>query len=272
MSQRKPWTLMTLVVMITTLGEVGSAPAATCSVSAGVVIDGRTIQGTPQRDVIDCTMSDLGYVIETHGGDDDVQGSKGDDTIRGGAGDDALGGDDCCLQIADGGDDTVFGGEGSDTTYGGYGDDYLDGGPGNDHVAGEIGNDTMVGGPGNDWIGGHLAPAPHYPSTEADFDTADFSGAIGPIKVDLMFEYNGTATGEGRDHVWAIDQVIGSAFGDTINGSDRVERFVGSEGNDTITARGADDHLDGGLGVDKLNGGRGRDSCAAGERVTACET
>lgn len=271
MYQRKPGALITLAVLITSLIGTTPARAADCSVSDGVVIEGHLIQGTPERDVIDCTMSDLGYVIETHGGNDDVQGSKGDDTIRGGAGDDTLGGDDCCLQVVDGGDDTIFGGEGSDTTYGGYGDDYVDGGPGNDHVAGEIGNDTMVGGPGDDWIGGHLGPAPHYPPAEADFDTAVFSGATGPIQVDLMFEYNGAATGEGRDQVWAIDQIIGSAYGDTINGSDRPERLVGGGGNDSISARGADDHLDGGSGVDKLNGGRGRDTCTAGERATACE-
>ena len=270
MTQRKRRALLGLVVLITSLSGIAPSRAAACTISPGVVIDGNVIHGTAARDVIDCTMSDVGYVIETHGGDDDVQGSSGNDTIRGGAGDDTLGGDDCCLQMVNGGDDTIFGGEGNDTTFGGYGDDYVDGGAGNDHVAGEVGNDTMVGGPGNDWIGGHLG-GPIAELSIADHDIADFSGASAAVKVDLLFEFNGTASGEGRDQVWAVDQVIGSGYADTINGSDRPEILVGQGGNDTISAKGADDHLDGGLGVDKLNGGRGTDSCVAGERASACE-
>jgi Ca2+-binding RTX toxin-like protein len=99
-------------------------------------------------------------------------------------------------------------------------DDYLSGTTGDNVFKGGAGSDILVGLTGN--------------------DTTDYSsGATGAI-VDLAAQYGVDGLG-GTDFLVAIENVIGSAFNDYINGSSADNTFRGGAGNDTFV---------GGAGID----------------------
>lgn len=107
-----------------------------------------------------------------------------------------------------------------DFLYGMDGDDYLDGGGG--------GNDWMFGGTG--------------------IDTVTYAHASGAVVVSLIA---GTATGDGTDSFdSSIENIVGSAFADTLSGDNGVNVITGGEGNDIINGRGGSDSLHGGAGND----------------------
>jgi Ca2+-binding RTX toxin-like protein len=97
--------------------------------------------------------------------------------------------------------------------------------------AGLGGNDTIDGGSG--------------------YDRADYNrGTLAGVSVTLGGSGNGTATGDagvGTDTLISIEGVRGTAFADTLTGSDDAgifETFEGLEGNDTIDGRGGSDLVD----------------------------
>ena len=108
--------------------------------------------------------------------------------------------------------------------------DILRGLGGNDMLFGGSGNDTLEGGPGADMlIGG------------PGMDTADYSASAVAVSVNLL-----TGLGSGGD-----------AQGDILGG---IENIVGSAFNDTLTGSAADNVITGGAGTDTLSGGMGRDN------------
>jgi len=219
-------------------------------------------------------------------GDDIILGLGGNDVIRG------LGGDD--LLCGGRGDDKVVGGQGNDRVEGGAGSDVLSEGPGrglifggsgDDRVEGGTDHDHIYGGRGDDVLRGGLGS-----------DSADFTQARRAVRIDLR---NGTAAGEGRDSLSAIEEVWGSVFGDVLAGTWRGGKLVGYNGDDMILGRGGEDRLwgdhgddtldggrgddrlkggggtdalDGGAGEDELDGDGGNDSCVNGESTTDCES
>ena len=123
-----------------------------------------------------------------------------------------------------GGDDTIDGLAGADTLDGGSGDDVLNGGDGDDYLIGGRGADALNGGTGH--------------------DIADFTDAVSGLTVNLA---TGLATGgAGSDTLSGVEEVLGSAY------------------DDTITGDGAANILRGNGGVDTLNGGGGADQLFAG--------
>ncbi|OWJ59481.1 calcium-binding protein [Inquilinus limosus] len=165
-------------------------------------------------------------------GDDTVNGGGGADRLTGGAGADTLNGDAGNDSVDAGADnDQISGGDGNDTLYGGAGDDVLDGGVGNDILEGAAGADTLTGGDG--------------------IDTVSYASSPGAVTVVM----GGTSTGgdaEG-DTMSGIEQVMGSAFDDSITGDANANTLWGLAGNDTLT---------GGVGADVLKGGAGNDTFA----------
>jgi Ca2+-binding RTX toxin-like protein len=136
------------------------------------------------------------------------------------------------------GDDTLFGDKGADTLAGGHGDDLLYGG---------ADADVLDGGEG--------------------IDTASYENADAGVALDLDAN-EGTAGAAIGDTFAGIENIIGSAFDDTITGNDEVNKLTGGNGNDdlfglggsdTIEGGDGDDTLDGGDGTDKLFGGAGKD-------------
>jgi len=117
-----------------------------------------------------------------------------------------------------------------------------DGRDGNDSITGGAGDDTLRGGAGNDTIAGG-----------SGFDIlsyADATSGVTPtgkgVTVNLA---TGVATDNwgNTDHISGIEQVIGTAFADTLTGGnpagDTLEVFLGGAGNDVI---------DGGSGWDRV--------------------
>lgn len=128
------------------------------------------------------------------------------------------------------GSDKIVGNVANNTLWGGLGNDNLDGGAGNDLLIGGLGADTLTGGTG--------------------FDTVSFAGVQVAVTVDLI---NGGKAGDAAGDVYSgIEQVIGSAYGDTLNGSAAADTLIGGDGDDIIWGRAGLDTLTGGAGADRF--------------------
>lgn len=133
--------------------------------------------------------------------------------------------------------DTMTGGtdgdSGVDHFVGGDGADVLDGGDDDDLLNGGAGSDFLVGGNGN--------------------DTATYARDGAGVTVDLA-AYSAT-DGEGdSDTLDGIENVIGSAYADTLSGDGGANSLIGSDGADKLIGGGGNDVLSGGMGADTLNG------------------
>lgn len=256
------------------------------SVSLGAASDVIVLGDLSATDIADSTV-----IIHAGAGNDSIDGAlagkrlvlfgeDGNDTLTGGSrNDDLYGGPGDDLLTGNGGNDLIDGGAGSDTasfagaagpvsvslaagTATGQGTDTLTGiehvigspfadlltGDGNaNSLSGGGGNDTLSGGAGDDTLAGG-----------ADRDTASFAGASGPVAVSLAA---GTASGAGTDSLTDIEDLVGSAFNDTLTGSDAANAIDGGLGNDAIDAMGGDDSATwrSGDGTDTLAGGSGTD-------------
>ncbi|MBL8336692.1 MAG: S8 family serine peptidase, partial [Rhodoferax sp.] len=190
-------------------------------------------------------------------GDDTLAGAAGNDTLHGGTGSDLVDYSGApgpvsaelwrqlATQDGQGGTDLLIGVErltGSafnDLLAGDNAAGALTGGAGDDGLYAAGGNDTLVGGAGNDTLDGG-----------ADWDTADYSAASGPVVAEL-WRALATADGTGgRDALWNIEGLIGTAFNDLLAGGNGDDGLSGADGNDTLAGRGGNDTLDGGGGRD----------------------
>ncbi len=143
----------------------------------------------------------------------------------------------------DGGDNYIFGLGGSDSLYGRDGIDTLVGGDGDDYLEGGQGGDYLIGGTGLD----HVL----------------YSSALSGITVDLLDQSSNTGDAAG-DYFESIEGLAGSAFDDSLRGTNANEYLVGEAGRDSLYGRGGNDTLLGGDGDDYLTGGAGRDLLVGG--------
>jgi Ca2+-binding RTX toxin-like protein len=199
---------------------------------------GATITGTAGNDVIDGTPGP--DVVDAGAGDDTINGLAGDDVVCGGDGDDTISGGD--------GNDMLFGfagdgsrADGADTIVGDAGDDRLDGGPGDDALAGGPGDDHLAGGEADsdDLLDG--GPGADHLVGEGGVDTVTYANSATGVSADLA---TGSGTGDGTDEVFAVENLIGSPFDDTL---------VGDGGRNTIDGLAGDDVLDGAAGIDTVS-------------------
>lgn len=197
--------------------------------------------------------------------DDELHGGDGDDVIGSEGGNDLLHGD--------AGNDTVFGGEGDDTLWGGAGDDDLSGDAGSDtasysdaasavkvslaksgwqktggagkdklkdieNLTGSDFNDTLKGSKFDNVLEGGAGK--DNLSAGKGVDTASYASALSGVTVAIKGGWQETG-GAGRDKLSGFENLLGSAFDDTL---------TGGRGSNVLT---------GGLGVDTLTGGAGAD-------------
>jgi Ca2+-binding RTX toxin-like protein len=215
-SARRPHALIVagvlLVGSITAAELASSAPARRCWGRKATIVGRagqRMIIGTKRSDVI--VGSSRGDVILGRGGKDRICARGGRDRVRAGRA-----------------SDLVAGGAGRDSIKGGRGADDIDGGAGNDRLAGgRSDTDYLLGGPGNDTLKGG----------RGSFDAVAYTSAGRPIQVNVA---TGVATGEGRDSLRRLEDVVGSNFADTLIGdaSRAGNGFVGGRGDDTIDGGG----------------------------------
>lgn len=203
-----------------------------------------------------------------HGGlgNDIIDGGAGNDTLDGGAGENTVsfasssqGVDvDLALGTASGnGSDLlsnfahVIGSSHNDRLAGDAGANRIEGGAGQDTLVASAGNDTLDGGDGVDLV--------------------DYSSSQAGLRVFLttpdsvLGERDGSATGHGTDVLRSIENIQGSAFDDTINGSAGNNLIMGGAGDDILAGMNGNDTLMGGAGDDFLNGGPGADELWGGE-------
>lgn len=140
------------------------------------------------------------------------------------------------------GDDIVFGGGDFDDIYGLGGNDTLYGGAGADWFFGGAGDDTFHGGRGSDLFDG---------GDGTDIISYENSNAAVQVNLATNSFAGGEATGDEAQS--NVEGLIGSAYGDTLTGTDST-----TAGN-VIDGRGGDDVIDGGDGPDQLYGGAGND-------------
>ena len=143
--------------------------------------------------------------------------------------------------------DTIEAMDGHDTLIGGAGDDWLYGGAGDDLLIGGAGADLLQGGEGRDCAG--------------------YEDATAALRADLLASASNTGFALG-DLYLSIEDLAGSAYGDTllgdglanrIRGEGGADQLWGRAGNDSLYGGAGDDTLLGGAGADLLHGGSGRD-------------
>jgi serralysin len=189
--------------------------------------------------------------IENVGGsreNDSIRGDGADNILAGEAGEDVI--------FGRGGDDLLLGDFGISGIYGADADDFLDGGAGNDVIKGGGGNDTIVGGldadelfgeQGNDILGG--GQGDDSLDGGSGVDTATYANSTSAVTVllNVGIGQGGDATG---DVLVSVENVIGSAFADSLTGSSAANVLSGGNGNDTLIGFAGADTLDGGGGSD----------------------
>jgi Ca2+-binding RTX toxin-like protein len=199
-------------------------------------------------------------------GDDVIEGGLGNDVLDGGAGTDTLSyagataGVTVSLATATAqntvgaGTDTVTGFEkltGSalaDTLTGDANANTIIGGAGLDRLDGGAGDDLLDGGAGDDTITGN-----------SGIDTVTYGSATAGVTVNLSTTKAQNTIGAGSDTLATVENIIGSAFNDTLTGTTGDNVMSGGAGVDTIDGGSGNDTIDGGDGNDNLTGGIGTD-------------
>lgn len=150
----------------------------------------------------------------------------------------------------------------NDTLTGDNGDNLLAGGNGNDALNGGNGNDTLEGGTGTDKLNGG-----------AGTDAASYENASAAVRADLAKAANNLGEAKG-DTYTAVENLIGSAFDDTLAGNTSVNTLNGGDGSDLLIGNGGIDTLTGGTGVDTFmfnavkDGGGSTKADATGDIIT----
>jgi Ca2+-binding RTX toxin-like protein len=146
--------------------------------------------------------------------------------------------------IGNAGINVLHGGLGNDTLFGGLGADSLIGGDGNDILRGDGGADNLDGGAGTDRV------------SYINSDT----GVV--VSLALGTAFNGHAMG---DTLSNIENLSGSAFDDSLVGSDSSNAIFGDAGNDQIYGLAGSDRLIGQAGNDAIFGGGDGDRLEGGD-------
>jgi Ca2+-binding RTX toxin-like protein len=115
-------------------------------------------------------------------------------------------------------------------------------------IQGAAGNDLIIGNGGNDDLDGG-----------GETDTVSYRRDPGAVKVNLANQEASDGFGS-TDTVKNIENVIGSAFADTITGDRNANTMIAGDGNDLVSGNEGDDQLDSQAGrFDNLLGGDGND-------------
>lgn len=193
-------------------------------------------------------------------------GTDQNNLIRGGASDDILSGL--------GGEDILVGGAGADQLDGGAGVDTADystsiagvsvnlraGTGAGGHAAGDtlIGIEAVIGSSFDDVLSGGIGA--NALTGGAGVDTVDYSGAAAGVTVNLNSGVANNDGDGGADTLSGFENVVGSAFNDTLIGDAGANVLTGGLGVDTLVGLAGDDVLIGGGGAaNALQGGLGDD-------------
>lgn len=149
---------------------------------------------------------------DTLSGIENVVGSSHDDLLTG-----------------DGADNGLWGEIGNDSLAGGGGADVLRGGAGGDVLDGGLGADRLDGGDG--------------------VDTVSYAHSSLGVTIDLGTGMARFGDAQG-DVLVGVENLVGSARGDTLTGNSGANMLSGEDSNDRLTGAGGADVLNGGAGAD----------------------
>ncbi|MDD4330542.1 MAG: hypothetical protein PHD79_11350, partial [Aliarcobacter sp.] len=193
-------------------------------------------------------------------GNNTLIGESGADTIKGIAGNNIIYGD----KISDDGTDTltnvstnndvIYAGTGQDTIYAGGGDDTIFTEVGSDTIYGGSGNDKIYGGLGSKIYGGNYINDAH---TDSGIDTVSYENISTSVTVRLDANFAIVAATGNSDIIFGIENVIGTAFADSIVGDIADNTLIGGAGNDTLNGLDGNNRLEGGDDNDTLISGAG---------------
>jgi Ca2+-binding RTX toxin-like protein len=170
-------------------------------------------------------------------------GNAGANMIHGDTGDDVIWGL--------GGNDILIGGEGNNRLIGGTGADTLRGGEGSDRIAGGQGDDTVYVGLGKDKLFGGAG---------RDVLRFDELTTVSGVTANLAtHKASFEDQGDGFRFI-RFEDLVGTAYADTLTGSDVANSLAGGDGADTLSGGAGDDVLIGGAQGDVMSGGLGADT------------
>lgn len=278
--------------------DLSNAASNTGEAAGDTFVSVENLQGSVHADTLVGDAGDnriYGYdgndSIQGNAGNDRMLGYAGDDTLRGGAGADRLDGGDgldwasyalatagvraelanAAVNSGDAAGDVfvsienLMGTNFNDTLAGDAVDNRLLGYDGNDLILGNGGNDRLLGYDGDDTLRGGEGADTLDGGNGSDW--ANYTLAATGVRVDLSNAATNTGEATG-DRYALIENVQGSALGDTLvgdAGDNRLYSYAGADlvqgnaGNDRILGYEGADTLEGGAGTDTLNGGAGAD-------------
>lgn len=244
-------------------GSAVSVDLATGATSGGdaasdTLLGVENVIGSDFEDTL--TGSDGGNRLDGRDGDDTLDGGDGDDMLVPGAGGDdvtgGLGNDSVSFEDnAVGVTVSLLTGvavdlnadtdalTGIENVLGSDFDDSITGDDGDNRLAGRDGDDTLVGGTGggDDTLDGGDGT-----------DQVRFDSATQSVDVDLEAR-RATGAEIGTDDLNSIENVIGGAGDDNLNGNDEDNELSGGAGDDTLRGGEGSDALDGGSGTDAVS-------------------
>ncbi len=131
--------------------------------------------------------------------------------------------------------------------------DQMSGKGGDDKLSGLGGNDLLIGGAGADVMDGGDG-----------IDTISYAGSTVGVFVSLFGVGSGLDGDAQGDKISNVENIIGSAGHDNLNGNQLDNVIDGGIGDDQIHSNGGNDVLMGGVGDDHLISGSGADTLIGG--------
>lgn len=221
----------------------------------------------------DTLYGDAGANVLAGGGSDDVlMGRGGNDVLDGGGGIDTvsyiyasngvtvtLSGGGATVNVAAGDVDTLSGIENiNGTNYA----DILTGDANANILRGDGGSDIFYLSGGADVIDGGSSVDTFYLTAATAGVTLDMASVNGSGYSTLTY---GAVTQTVRE----VENLTGSAYGDTLSGDTLNNTLYGMGGDDTLDGGGGDDVIYGGTGADTLHGGTGSNTLRFNDLATA---
>src|SRR5690606_28640844 len=108
-----------------------------------------------------------------------------------------------------------------------------------DTLRGNTKDNVITGGLGRDYIHGG-----------GGVDTASYADATGGVRVDLSRVTYQDTISAGRDRLVSIENLVGSAYADTLIGNEESNTLNGGAGDDILRGLAGNDTLNGGAGFD----------------------
>lgn len=124
------------------------------------------------------------------------------------------------------------------------------GGSSADKLYGNSSGNTLSGGLGNDLIYVGTGTASDRVDGGSGVDGVSYAYAGSRVNVNLNLTTAQATGGSGTDTILNVENLYGSAYGDTLSGNASGNQLYGAAGNDILNGMGGNDTLNGGAGLD----------------------